>query len=235
RARRSVGTQDRAQAAQPRSHVRLAAARTPDRRMGRVRRRRAPRRASPNPRGAVGAAREHRIQRGLLRRDRIGAGRDGTALDDAALRRPHLRRCAPPHHRVPRRLQSRSVAPSKRNAETDQRLAARARGQLRRASRGAGRQRARGRAPRMTRLVCALLDTSSGVDRALAGRARDLTVSWLRWGYFGDILEDASVDAILARADGEYDYCLIQGWGHVVAENAGPNGGKGVDFLRAAL
>src|SRR5947209_19777949 len=87
----------------------------------------------------------------------------------------------------------------------------------------------------MLRIVCGLLDPpESAWDPKLAGRARDLSVSWLRWGYFGDILEGQSVDALLARAaQGGNDYCLIQSWGHILAEHAGPNGGRSRSFFDA--
>src|SRR4051795_3762583 len=85
------------------------------------------------------------------------------------------------------------------------------------------------------RLVCGLLDTSHAAgDPAAARRARDLTVSWIRWGYFGDIFEGATVDALLTRAaDAGYAYCLIQAWGHILIEDASPNGGKSTDFFSA--
>lgn len=68
-------------------------------------------------------------------------------------------------------------------------------------------------------------------------RARALTVSWLRWNYFGDIFEDSSLDNLLLRAlSTGCRYCLIQGYGHILTEHAGPNGGKAIsafDALRA--
>ena len=63
--------------------------------------------------------------------------------------------------------------------------------------------------------------------RDFEGRARDLTVSWLRWHYSGEILEDHDLGRLLSRAEATgRRYGLIQGYGHVVAEHAGPNGGK---------
>jgi hypothetical protein len=81
----------------------------------------------------------------------------------------------------------------------------------------------------MPRIVCGLLNAPDD-----CGRARDLTVSWLRWGYFGDILEDSNVDAILQRAEqAGYEYCFVQGSGHIVTEHASPNGGKSRSFFEA--
>jgi hypothetical protein len=82
-------------------------------------------------------------------------------------------------------------------------------------------------------LICGLLGSPEGADAA-ADRARDLTVSWLRWGYFGEIIEDADLRRILARArTAGARYCLVQGYGHVVAEHAGPSGGKARSFFDA--
>ncbi len=65
--------------------------------------------------------------------------------------------------------------------------------------------------------------------------ARDLTVSWLRWHYFGEILEDNDLGRILARARAaDARYCLVQGYGHVVAEHAGPQRRQGAQLLRRA-
>ncbi len=66
------------------------------------------------------------------------------------------------------------------------------------------------------------------------GRARDLTVAWLRWHYFGEIVEDIDPSRILARARANGSrYCLVQGYGHIVAEHAGPDGGKARGFFDA--
>ena len=80
----------------------------------------------------------------------------------------------------------------------------------------------------MDGLVCGLLASSSPADKEGSGpRARDLTVSWLRWNYFGDILEDEDLGRLLTRAETDgYRYCLAQGYGHIVAEHSGPNGGE---------
>jgi hypothetical protein len=85
----------------------------------------------------------------------------------------------------------------------------------------------------MSRIAFAVLDTSSEAgDRVLAARARSLTVSSLRWGYFGDILEGVSVDQLLSGAQAQgYDYCFIQSYGHTVAEKAGPHGARTSNFF----
>jgi hypothetical protein len=79
----------------------------------------------------------------------------------------------------------------------------------------------------MDGLVCGLLGSPSRADKeGSAGRARDLTVSWLRWNYFGDILEDEDLGCLLTRAsDAGHCHCLVQGYGHIVTEHSGPNGG----------
>jgi len=78
-----------------------------------------------------------------------------------------------------------------------------------------------------------VLDTSKDVtDRAIGARARSLTVSSLRWGYFGDIIENTSVDGILstALATGSR-YCFIQSHGHTIVERSGVNGTRSSNFF----
>jgi len=84
-------------------------------------------------------------------------------------------------------------------------------------------------------LICGLLGSSeTAIAGSPKGRARDLTVSWLRWHYFGEIIEEKELGRILARARATgARYCLVQGYGHVVAEHAGPNGGKARSFFDA--
>lgn len=84
-------------------------------------------------------------------------------------------------------------------------------------------------------LVCALLGVAAVAGPGTAaGRARDLTVSWLRWNYAGDILEDASLPRLLSRAaDAGYRTLLVQGYGHILTEHAGPAGGKAVSAFGA--
>jgi len=84
-------------------------------------------------------------------------------------------------------------------------------------------------------LICGLLGSPESAGPGTAeGRARDLTVSWLRWHYFGEIVEDADLHRLLSRAEESGKrYCLVQGYGHIVAEHAGPNGGKARSFFDA--
>jgi hypothetical protein len=79
----------------------------------------------------------------------------------------------------------------------------------------------------MDGLVCGLLGSPSRAYKdGSAARARDLTVSWLRWNYFGDILEDEDLGRLLTRAsEAGHRHCLVQGYGHIVTEHSGPNGG----------
>jgi hypothetical protein len=84
-------------------------------------------------------------------------------------------------------------------------------------------------------LICGLLGSpEAAIAAAPKGRARDLTVSWLRWHYSGEILEDHDLGRLLAKAETTGQrYGLVQGYGHVVAEHAGPNGGKARSFFDA--
>lgn len=86
----------------------------------------------------------------------------------------------------------------------------------------------------MRGIACGLLSSPRGGGAAAAARARDLTISWLRWSYFGDIFEHAHLPTLLrqARAAG-HAYCLVQGCGHIVAEHSGPNGGAARGFFEA--
>jgi len=84
-------------------------------------------------------------------------------------------------------------------------------------------------------ISCGLLGNRAAAGAGTSrGRARDLTVAWLRWHYSGEIYEDSTLPAILsrARADG-HRYCLVQGYGHIVAEHAGPDGGLARSFFDA--
>lgn len=89
----------------------------------------------------------------------------------------------------------------------------------------------------MEDIVCGIFASSPLAESAPpAGRGRDLTVSWLRWNYAGDILEDADLTRILDRAlPAGHRYCLVQGPGHILAEHAGPNGGKATSAFDALL
>lgn len=86
----------------------------------------------------------------------------------------------------------------------------------------------------MQGLACALIGTPPPAGTA-AARARDLTVSWLRWGYFGDIAEGPTLSTLLHRLDySGARYALVQGYGHIVSEHAGPHGGKARSFFDTA-
>src|SRR3984957_1302308 len=81
------------------------------------------------------------------------------------------------------------------------------------------------------RLICGLLMPGGAVDPVTA-RARSLTVSWLRWGYFGAIIESDSIDVILKRAaESGQDYCLIQSAGHIISEQSSIYGGRSRSFF----
>lgn len=69
-------------------------------------------------------------------------------------------------------------------------------------------------------LVVGVLDTSGQMDDPrLARKFRDLTISWSRYDYRGEIIESTSVDAILRQATGSgHRWCLVLPGGHVVAE-----------------
>jgi hypothetical protein len=84
-------------------------------------------------------------------------------------------------------------------------------------------------------LAFGLLDTSRRVgDRRVAGRLRDLTLSWSRYGYAGVVLEGASVEGILDRAlRAGYRHCLVQGHGHVISEDWSPGHWGAKDFHQA--
>src|SRR5262249_16460600 len=78
-----------------------------------------------------------------------------------------------------------------------------------------------------------LLDTSHESTHAtVPARARSLTVSRIRWGHFGDIIEGTSVDGILdAAIAAGHGYCFIQSYGHLIADNYGPDRAATQDFF----
>jgi len=81
-------------------------------------------------------------------------------------------------------------------------------------------------------LVCGLLapDQTSENHR----KARSLTVSWLRWGYTGDIVEGTSVDDILnVCASRDFDYCFILGAGMIVRQQRTPEQDEAAEFFPA--
>jgi hypothetical protein len=84
------------------------------------------------------------------------------------------------------------------------------------------------------RLVCGvLLNCDKTVTTEVAERARSLTISWLRWSYFGDIVEGATVDEILDRCSTEFDYCFIQAAGHLVKEQWSPKQDESLEFFHS--
>jgi hypothetical protein len=81
------------------------------------------------------------------------------------------------------------------------------------------------------RLICGLL-MPRGMPVPPTSRARSLTVSWLRWGYFGAVIEADSVDVILRRAvESGHDCCLIQAAGHIISEQSSIYGGRSRPFF----
>lgn len=84
-------------------------------------------------------------------------------------------------------------------------------------------------------LVFGLLDRSREFPVPfVASRLRELTIAWSRFKYFGGIIEDVSVDAILAQAQRRTgDYCLIQAHGHILDEVWHPDSGEARDVLTA--
>jgi hypothetical protein len=84
------------------------------------------------------------------------------------------------------------------------------------------------------RVIFGVLDTSAEAqDRAAAAKARNLTLSWARWCYQGEILEDITVDNILCRAAAKQDceFCFVQSYGHIILEESGPAGSRPQDFV----
>ncbi|HEV7857556.1 MAG TPA: hypothetical protein VGO91_02815 [Pyrinomonadaceae bacterium] len=81
-------------------------------------------------------------------------------------------------------------------------------------------------------LVYGLLDTSRHIEnRALADKLRSLTISWSRYGYHDVILENSSINKILdAALELGYKYCLVQAYGHLIAEDWHPKHLRHADF-----
>jgi hypothetical protein len=73
-------------------------------------------------------------------------------------------------------------------------------------------------------LVFGLLNASDHIrNRQLFEQLRNLTISWSRYGYRGQIIEARSVDAILHEANAAgYRWCFIQSCGHVIGESWHP-------------
>jgi hypothetical protein len=72
-----------------------------------------------------------------------------------------------------------------------------------------------------SRLVLGLFDASLGeCDRPLAARLRDLTLSWARFGYQGEVIEGPDIGRILDRAiEQGRAYCLLLAVGTIFDEN----------------
>lgn len=84
-------------------------------------------------------------------------------------------------------------------------------------------------------LIFGLLDNAIEFpDSTAAARARDLTISWTRFKYFGPIIEDATLGGILRQAaDTDARYCLIQVYGHILAEVWQPDDGALLPVMEA--
>jgi hypothetical protein len=98
------------------------------------------------------------------------------------------------------------------------------RGCLFKASRGANMYR--------ENLVFGLLDTSEKIDdRSVALKLRSRTISWTRYGYQGLMIEKPSAEEILDEALAlDYQYCLIQSYGHIITEDWHPKNSKRANF-----
>lgn len=86
-------------------------------------------------------------------------------------------------------------------------------------------------------LVFGLLDTTPAMgDPAVASRCRDLTLSWVRYGYRDAIIEGRTVTEILELAiERHYKYCLVLACGSIISERWDPDGASGGDFLSVIL
>jgi hypothetical protein len=81
-------------------------------------------------------------------------------------------------------------------------------------------------------LILGLLDTSRDLKNPeIADWLRSLTISWSRYFYHGEMIENASVNAILDQAllTGN-SHCLIQAYGHVIREPWRPEHWNCKDF-----
>jgi hypothetical protein len=85
------------------------------------------------------------------------------------------------------------------------------------------------------RLILGVYDASKGrCERSLAGRLRDLTISWARFGYGGPILEAATLNELLdAAVASEHDYCLVLAYGTIVDDNWYPEHWRRDDVHRS--
>ena len=85
------------------------------------------------------------------------------------------------------------------------------------------------------RLVLGLLDNSDDFpDASSAARARDLTIAWSRYKYPGEMHEHRQLDELLRLAcQGEAGHCLVQSYGHILAEVWRPEGGDAPEIWGA--
>ena len=85
---------------------------------------------------------------------------------------------------------------------------------------------------RIEKILFGLLDTSEKVgDPRVLSKLRSITISWSRFGYRDLIIEAGNVNTILDRAlELGYRYCLVQAYGHVIAETWYPKHWNRPDF-----
>ena len=69
-------------------------------------------------------------------------------------------------------------------------------------------------------LVFGILNTSNRIhDSLLCAKFKSFTISWSRYGYRGRFIEHEKVNGILDQAvELGYRWCLIQAYGHMIAE-----------------
>lgn len=86
-------------------------------------------------------------------------------------------------------------------------------------------------------LVFGLLDTTPTMgDPAAGAKIRDLTISWMRYGYRDEVLEGPTVTEILGIAiEKQYKHCLILACGSIISEHWNPDGDGRDDFLSTVM
>lgn len=84
-------------------------------------------------------------------------------------------------------------------------------------------------------LVYGLLNRPGTIpDPRVASACRDWTITWSRYDYHGPIIEDATVDGVLARARREgFRSCFILAPGQIVRERWAPDRDRHATFLQA--
>lgn len=85
------------------------------------------------------------------------------------------------------------------------------------------------------RLALGVLDISAAMsDPIVANKYRDLTISWSRYDYRGEIMEAKTVNAILDQATARgHRWCLILPYGHIIAERWTPEHWQSRDLFTA--